>query len=916
MSFISLKNVLGRRNRLKFRVGVVSLEFVSLILAAAVASTATLTASAATTTYYQIAGTRDATRLIALDGLGAVEEITTAPKLAFPGITLDEIPARATFYTTIYGDGVVGGEMTAVGMHENRHYSAGHTDKIALQCAVYDSGWIKGVVLALTNGVDGVYVSVFGRIKKNGQYLANRYYDMAADGTLSSRWLNTGEFWIGSYPSGEEGEDVFRAKELRIHGLSPSSTEARKALAFPGVKIADIADCAFVAGRRDGFNLSTPATDNWATYVTRWPASGDIQKLVMQFEHPTDSKKAAVIQLVDGEDGVYAYQSFHTWNGNANIQRFTIDADTGTVSASNKGGSSGATTADPPNYAVHDLYLLPGCVPKTPNKIKVFSSQSKTLTLDDIAEGDFTSRMYGGYIGAAFNAVDSAKGYNKKVFRDDETGNVTNIVVEFQVRDGSNTKCLVASFENGADGVYASGLGTKYSSSAVGYEFYKRAADGTETWYGSNPHNTPANCYAATWKANGYGVCDLRVTVSMVLTLDADRTWSELTQGETLSSDERVRIKVTDPAAVLTVDEAVEVGQIVFVDGTGATLQVASGKTLAADSISGIGNILNNGTLVKTGDGTIELPINRDSSGETIVSNGTLKVASATGSGTSHTIRVANGATFDVNGVQNIHVVVRLEEGATYTNGKVYNSYLYNAYLPVRLILDGNAVATTAYAFGLNGPGKSGSWLDLGDHTLTVNGGKDFMLYKTTVTGTGTVVIDDGVTILSYDASGGDDWTLDVRSGSTLSVNGTGLTVKDFVNGGNVTGSAKLTVKGTLTPGSAAIKKLTFANNAVIKATGTAQVVSETFSVTAAADGKKPTITINASDITKDQLKDAGEAGIAVLTVPADAAITDVEWKISPEPIVGTRASWKSDEGGATKTLRLFKPTGVMVIIR
>ena len=39
---------------------------------------APLAASAATTTYYQIAGTHDATRLIALDGLGADEEITTA----------------------------------------------------------------------------------------------------------------------------------------------------------------------------------------------------------------------------------------------------------------------------------------------------------------------------------------------------------------------------------------------------------------------------------------------------------------------------------------------------------------------------------------------------------------------------------------------------------------------------------------------------------------------------------------------------------------------------------------------------------------------------------------------------------------------------------------------------------------------
>lgn len=117
---------------------------------------ATTGAWAATTTYYQVAGTRDASCVFAADGLASDVEITSTPQLAFPGITLDDIPARATFYTTIYGDGVVGEDMTAVGMHENRHYSAGHADKIALQCAVYDSSWIKGVVLVFTNGDGGV----------------------------------------------------------------------------------------------------------------------------------------------------------------------------------------------------------------------------------------------------------------------------------------------------------------------------------------------------------------------------------------------------------------------------------------------------------------------------------------------------------------------------------------------------------------------------------------------------------------------------------------------------------------------------------------------------------------------------------------------------------------------------------------
>ena len=861
---------------------------------------ATTGAWAATTTYYQVAGTRDASCVFAADGLASDVEITSTPQLAFPGITLDDIPARATFYTTIYGDGVVGEDMTAVGMHENRHYSAGHADKIALQCAVYDSSWIKGVVLVFTNGDGGVYVQVFGRIKKNGQYLANRYYDMAADGTLSSRWLNSGEFWTGSYPSGEEGEDVFRAKGLRIHGLSPSSTEARKALAFPGVKVADIADCVFVSGRRDGLNLSSTATDNLATYVTRWPAEGVATKLVMQFEHPTDSKKAAIIQLVNGEDGVYAFQSHHTWNGNDNIQRFAVDADTGTVSTSNTGGSSGATSADPPNYAVHDLYLRPPCVTKTPNKIKVFSDPSKTLALDDIQNGDFTARMCGGWVNSGTPL--SASGYNKKVYTDETSGSVTNIIVEFQVRDGSDTKCLVVAFTNGADGIYAEAINARYSTQANGYEF--RDYDGK--LYGAQ-NNKSGEIVAETLTAGGYGAFDLRVEVQTVheWTLDASKDWSTLSGGETVEADEAVKITVNDPAAVLTVDADVSVGKIEFVGGNCAQLIVASGKTLTAGDISGVAKITNNGTLVKTGDGTVAWPFDTDSKGETVVSNGTLKAASQTGSGTNHVVRVKDGAVFDVNGVQEIHVVVQLEEGATYTNGKVYNSHLYNALLPVKLILDGDPVATTTYAFGLNGPSRNGSWLDLGEHTLTVNGGKEFMMYKTTVSGTGTVVVDDGK-LVSYDLSQGDGWTLDVRANGTVSINGTGLTVGNFVNGGSCSGTAKLTVKGMLTPGSAAITNLTLAAGATVKATGTAQEVSTTF----AASG---VITVDASEITAETLH---SGDVAVLTVPAAFIHSGATWAVSGEKVAGTRAKWRTDAGGETKTLYVGKPTGLMLIFR
>ena len=108
---------------------------------------------------------------------------------------------------------------------------------------------------------------------------------------------------------------------------------------------------------------------------------------------------------------------------------------------------------------------------------------------------------------------------------------------------------------------------------------------------------------------------------------------------------------------------------------------------------------------------------------------------------------------------------------------------------------------------------------------------------------------------------------------------------------------------GELTPGNV-VTNLTLASGATVKATGTAQTVSTTFS----ASG---TITVDASGITKEQL-DAGN--VAVLTVPSSFNTSSVTWNVSGEQIAGTRAKWRTD--GTTQTLYLCKPIGLMVIFR
>ena len=410
-------------------------------------------------------------------------------------------------------------------------------------------------------------------------------------------------------------------------------------------------------------------------------------------------------------------------------------------------------------------------------------------------------------------------------------------------------------------------------------------------------------------------------------TLDTNRTWSELRNGATLASDEIVRITVTGGSKnhTLTIDEDVDIGRIMFVDGSAAILKVDTGCTLEADSITGLGfpwvdtgamfyvdgtvdaiSLLNNGTVVKRVAEDVSIPIHNGSRGTTIVSNGTLKVSKKYDSGTANVIRVVSGAKFDMNGVQDVTANIVLENGARFANtGAAID---HNKAQAVSLTLEGNATAAFSNNFGLIGPSHGETTLALGSNTLTLNGSKmNFWLDNTTITGDGTIYVEHGWLNPKTKASVGANCTLNIPSGGGLNLEAD-LTVANFVNStksGNIIGSSILTVTGQLTPGSAAIPKLSLADGATVKATGTVQTVSTTFS----ASG---TITIDASAITKEQLN-TDETGVAVMTVPLDAITSGVFWNVSG---LAARATWVPDEGGTTKTLRLFKPVGLMIIFK
>ena len=388
--------------------------------------------------------------------------------------------------------------------------------------------------------------------------------------------------------------------------------------------------------------------------------------------------------------------------------------------------------------------------------------------------------------------------------------------------------------------------------------------------------------------------------------LDADHlTWSSLVaKYGAPASDARVIIK-TDTAYTLTIDQDATIGELVFTGSGSVTLAVESGNTLTTDDIAGVGGITNNGTIVKTGAGTVTWPFDNDSTGTTTVSAGILKAqANAANSETNQTVRVKSGATFDVNGYK-VYANVILEGGARFMNSRA--NLNYNTDQTVSITLEGDATVTALYDCGLIQYYNSPTALNLGAHTLTLDGSATFRLSNTTITGTGTINVTSGtLTIKSGHTVTGNDCTLTMGSGTTLTL-GDHLSVSNFTNSGTISNNGTLTVTGTLTPGNE-IPRLTLSNGATVKATGPTQTVSTAFSVS--GSGTR-TITIDASEIDAATLR-AGN--VPVLTVPLAFDPSGVTWEVSGAPINGTRAKWVTGE--TTKTLYLARPTGLMLIFR
>lgn len=370
-------------------------------------------------------------------------------------------------------------------------------------------------------------------------------------------------------------------------------------------------------------------------------------------------------------------------------------------------------------------------------------------------------------------------------------------------------------------------------------------------------------------------------------------------------------------------------------NGASSTVTVGADTVLRLDAGMKVKSLVNNGTIdivgsvdatiaggysgdgpvVKNGASAVAVPFNNGSKSVYTVNQGTLKVSGVTiadglpyAFNTAETpnanqrVDVAEGAAFDLNGMANLSVCVRLAKNARFINsgGNISNGNLQT----VQLTLDGDAEAEASGAFGLLSPGYNPSLLELGDHTLTLTGTNTFWLYTATITGSGSLVVSNGTLYVAGKADAvGEDAGVTVGEEGVLTLT-RNMKVARFENQGIVDGSGSVTVTGTLTAGNA-IPLLRLTDGATVKATGVGkeQVVTDALSATGS-------IVVDVSAISREE----GKVAIRVPILIAPALPEDVKWKLY-DPYVPGRMLLKSTGEGVT-TLYLNALTGTLLMIR
>lgn len=385
--------------------------------------------------------------------------------------------------------------------------------------------------------------------------------------------------------------------------------------------------------------------------------------------------------------------------------------------------------------------------------------------------------------------------------------------------------------------VGSAGQGLKESMSASAYETMSIEIWGVPraqcTWTGAGEDNDWAN--ADNWK-DGYkptslgDVAEIPVEATINVT-SADVCGSVVAKANvTLVGDNSGIGAFTSTAeGSLTFDLTGEVDKSIVANGS-ITINVANGSTCTLNSV-----VSGDGSLVKTGAGTLILVENNTFSGGLTVNGGLVKAKSAaTNSSAAHMTCLGTGAvtidggTVDFNGIYANGINFTLKGAGYDGNGALINTGAALTSQPTigNITLEGDATIGGTATFYMNG-----GTLDFGaGYTLTKKGTFEFPMRGNAFLGTGKLIVATGTFKNNNGDNGGSNVDLEVLDGATLDFSGNSLKVRDFKCNGTVSGNnAQVIAYGTVVGTGKTIPKLKLMDGSKISALDTLTVTTLAF---------------------------------------------------------------------------------------
>ena len=416
---------------------------------------------------------------------------TDTPKLLFKGATLSEL-TNVTFYA--YQEGVSASAGWARSYFTHAYPAEGEPQFLVTTIQRSDDKYIKGVVLKLTQGADGVY----------GQRIEAPYWQATSDRT--STWDAVKITEDGQIVANDSRTGTYDYQFTLVHTIKPLPDTRQLVFANapdePTLTVDDLRNCQF-SGWMQGSSIAAPFTYVQGRNLFFTEEDGEVKKIRMELQILDGPKasdtylKCVVVELTNGEGGVYAQSVKACYASGNTAVGFQFLDEAGNLNSGAKVGAiapamgaagygvAGLTAKEVVNYGRGYAYGTYKDLVRVP--------QSRTLVFPGAALSELADVTFYAYSpsGNAYAMRYAGIGQSRFVHAYPDADNPEFLVTAIQRYDDGHVKATVVKLTEWFDGVYAEELCTPYyttsdATQAEAHDFVNVSPTGVITYNCTN----------------------------------------------------------------------------------------------------------------------------------------------------------------------------------------------------------------------------------------------------------------------------------------------------------------------------------------------------------------------------------------------------------------------------------------------